>query len=177
MSKYFAFLRAINVGGHNVKMDALRILFEECGCTRVETFIASGNVFFETDSENSEELTRNIESHLLLELGYGVAVFLRTPEELNRILSHNPFADPGSASIYIAFLSRTPDGKAVEKLSSFNSGDNQFHIHGREVHWLCRTRFSDSTFSGAQLEKTLGMPATIRNLSTLQKMITKYSGL
>ena len=143
----------------------------------METFIASGNVIFETDSENTEELSRNIEAHLLSELGYGVAVFLRTPEELKGILSHKPFVDPGSASIYIAFLSRTPDEKAVEKLASFNSADNQFHIHGREVHWLCRTRFSDSAFSGAQLEKTLGMPATIRNLSTLQKMIIKYSGL
>ena len=177
MSKYFAFLRAINVGGHTIKMDALRILFEECGCTMVETFIASGNVIFETDSENSEELTRIIEAHLLSELGYGVAVFLRTPEELKGILSHKPFADPGSASIYIAFLSTTPDGKAVEKLSAFNTADNQFHIHGREVHWLCRTRFSDSVFSGAQLEKTMGMPATIRNSTTLQKMIIKYGGL
>lgn len=177
MSKYFAFLRAINVGGHTVKMDALCILFEECGCTRVETFIASGNVIFETDSGDTEDLSRNIEAYLLSKLGYGVAVFLRTPEEMAGILHHKAFVDPGSASIYIAFLSRTPDDKAVEKLSSFNTADNQFHIHGREVHWLCRTRFSDSAFSGALLEKTLGMPATIRNSSTLQKMIIKYNGL
>ena len=84
MSKYFAFLRAINVGGHTIKMEALRNLFEECGFTRVETFIASGNVIFETDSHNSEELTKIIEAHLLSELGFGVAVFLRTPRRVNR---------------------------------------------------------------------------------------------
>ena len=44
MPKYVALLRAINVGGHTVKMDRLRRLFEELGFKNVETFIASGNV-------------------------------------------------------------------------------------------------------------------------------------
>ena len=43
--RYAAFLRAINVGGHVVKMDQLRRLFESLGFSDVETFIASGNVF------------------------------------------------------------------------------------------------------------------------------------
>ena len=43
MTRYIAFLRAINVGGHTVKMDQLRALFEELGLSNVETFIASGN--------------------------------------------------------------------------------------------------------------------------------------
>ena len=47
MSRYVAFLRAINVGGHTVRMDALRRLFETWGGVNVETFISSGNVVFE----------------------------------------------------------------------------------------------------------------------------------
>ena len=47
MRRYVAFLRAINVGGHTVKMDRLRALFAELGHGGVETFIASGNVIFE----------------------------------------------------------------------------------------------------------------------------------
>jgi uncharacterized protein (DUF1697 family) len=46
MPKYVAFLRAINVGGHTVKMDHLRRLFEALGFTNVETFIASSDVVF-----------------------------------------------------------------------------------------------------------------------------------
>jgi len=41
MSKYVSFLRAINVGGHTVKMDHLRRLFEALGFANVETFIRS----------------------------------------------------------------------------------------------------------------------------------------
>jgi uncharacterized protein (DUF1697 family) len=48
MPKYIAFLRAINVGGHIVKMKDLRELFGSLGFTGVETVLASGNVVFET---------------------------------------------------------------------------------------------------------------------------------
>ncbi|MBK6427791.1 MAG: DUF1697 domain-containing protein [Blastocatellia bacterium] len=51
MSRYIAFLRAVNVGGRIVKMKAaLRSIFEELGYQQVSTFIASGNVIFETRS-------------------------------------------------------------------------------------------------------------------------------
>ena len=73
MPKYFAFLRAINVGGHTVKMDYLRALFEALGFANVETFIASGNVIFETKSKDTNALQREIEKHLHQALGYEVA--------------------------------------------------------------------------------------------------------
>ena len=52
MPRYIAFLRAINIGGHTVKMDDLRQLFESLQFTSVETFIASGNVIFKAGSDN-----------------------------------------------------------------------------------------------------------------------------
>ena len=56
--KYAAFLRAINVGGRVVKMDRLRTLFEAAGLRGVETFIASGNVVFESGRKNTGDLER-----------------------------------------------------------------------------------------------------------------------
>jgi uncharacterized protein (DUF1697 family) len=63
MPRYVAFLRAINVGGHIVKMDYLRSLFEELGFTNVETFIASGNVVFDSSYKNPASLEKKIEGH------------------------------------------------------------------------------------------------------------------
>ena len=51
MPRLIAFLRAINVGGHNVTMEKLRKQFEALGCEEVETFIASGNVIFTSPSK------------------------------------------------------------------------------------------------------------------------------
>jgi uncharacterized protein (DUF1697 family) len=49
MATYLAFLRGINVGGHNrMKMQELQELFESLGDTSVETYIQSGNVVFDT---------------------------------------------------------------------------------------------------------------------------------
>ena len=72
MTQYFAFLRAINVGGRVVKMDRLRQIFESLGFSGVETFIASGNVVFETSSNNVKTLERKIENALREALGYEV---------------------------------------------------------------------------------------------------------
>ena len=64
MQKYIAFLRAINVGGHTVKMDRLREIFETMGFSNVETFIASGNVIFETKSKDVDSLVKMIKKKL-----------------------------------------------------------------------------------------------------------------
>ncbi len=58
MPKYVAFLRAINVGGHVVKMDRLQRLFEDNGCVDVQTVIASGNVIFQSPSRSETALAR-----------------------------------------------------------------------------------------------------------------------
>ena len=64
VTRYVAFLRAINVGGHTVKMERLRELFAELGLANVETFIASGNVIFDAPSGDAGALERQIEQHL-----------------------------------------------------------------------------------------------------------------
>ena len=92
MPRLIAFLRAINVGGHTVKMDYLRQLFESMGFTGIETFIASGNVIFTSQAaDNPANLERAIESGLRLALGYEVATFIRTEAELAAIAAYSPF--------------------------------------------------------------------------------------
>ncbi len=51
MSTFAAFLGGINVGGHRVKNDELRLRFEGMGFQEVRTFRASGNVIFAFDSD------------------------------------------------------------------------------------------------------------------------------
>lgn len=91
--RYIAFLRGINVGGHNVKMERIRDLFTEVGLTNVRSYIASGNLFFDTPSEDRTALAKTIEEHLKTALGYEVPIFLRTIAELEAILEQDPFKD------------------------------------------------------------------------------------
>jgi len=91
MIRYIAFLRGINVGGHNVKMEHLRNIFTELGFSNVRSYITSGNVFFDTDTLDRRQLTSTIERRLEERLGYPVPAFLRTVSELEAILSQEPF--------------------------------------------------------------------------------------
>jgi len=179
MAKFIAFLRAINVGGHNVKMDQLRQLFEALGFANVETFIASGNVIFEAKSKDTNALQRRIEKHLHQALGYEVVTFLRTLEELDKVANHRPFAEsemkrPGN-TLYVGFIADSPAKAITQKVEGLVTEVDYLKVTGRELYWLLRTSFSDSKLSGAILERALGMKATIRNINTVQRILQKYS--
>ncbi len=178
MIRYIALLRAINVGGHKVKMDRLRKLFESLGLSNVETFIASGNVIFDSPAEDARTLEKQIEDYLRKSLGFEVATFVRSVSELEAIAGYRPFMPPAFSaegnSLYIAFLSDPPSGEAQQRLMAFRSEVDDFRVHGREVYWLCRKKMSESAFPGTLLEKTIGMPATMRNATTVKKLAAKY---
>ena len=177
MPRTIAFLRAINVGGHTVKMDALRRHFESLGFSNVETFIASGNVIFESPSKNAQTLETSIENKLRDALGYEVAAFLRTDAELAEVADYKPFQKPdleAAAAFNIAFLKEPLDDASTKKLMSLKTDIDDFHAHGREVYWLCRKKQSESTFSNAALEKALGVKSTLRGVNTIQKITAKY---
>ncbi len=52
---------------------------------------------------------------------------------------------------------------------------DDFRVHGREIHWLCRVGQSESDFSNAVFEKTTGVRATFRNINTVRKLAAKYA--
>ena len=176
MPKYVAFLRAINVGGHLVKMDYLRTLFEAIGFTNVETFIASGNVIFDAKSKSTLALEKKIEQHLFESLGYKVATFIRSVPEVAGIAAAKPFseAELKGNTLYIGFLTSEPADEATQELAKCANKLNDFVVAGREVFWLCRAKFSETDFSGARLEKILKLQTTLRNSNTAQRIAAKY---
>jgi uncharacterized protein (DUF1697 family) len=177
MQKYIAFLRAINVGGHTVKMDHLRGIFESMGFSNVKTFIASGNAIFESKSKDAYSLAKMIEKRLKESLGFEVDTFIRSDSELAGIADYKPFPAPKMDSVTalnVAFLSESLDDKSKKLLMALKSDIDDFHIHGREVYWLCLKKQSESNFSNAVLEKTLGRKSTLRGMNTVKKMAEKY---
>jgi uncharacterized protein (DUF1697 family) len=177
MPRYIAFLRAINVGGHNVKMDHLRGLFEGFGFDNVETFIASGNVIFETASKDTKALEGKIETGLKEALGYEVATFIRTDAEVTGVAQYRPFPQPvldAAGALNIAFMADPVDENQANKLMTLRTDIDDFHIHQREMYWLCKVKQSESTFSNASFEKALGIKATFRGVNTVKKLAAKY---
>ncbi len=179
MARYVAFLRAINVGGHVVKMEALRRLFEALDLSEVETVIASGNVIFDASSKSSKAIEKRIEDHLQSKLGYPVETFVRSPAELTAVATYKPFKSSDVAkahTLYIGFLDDAPAAAAQKKILALADDDEgDFHFHNRELYWLRRKQFSESKITGNKLERTLEMPTTLRNVTTVRKIAAKLA--
>lgn len=178
MPRTIALLRAINVGGHTVTMATLKSLFEALGLRSVETFIASGNVIFDTDRSPDAALEAVIADHLAAHLGFPVATFLRTDAELAAVAACRPFDAPAmaaAAAFNVGFVSSPLAPDEVAALASFRTDIDDFATAGREVYWLCRRKQSESTFSNAAFERALRRQATFRSLNTVARLAAKVA--
>ena len=177
MPRYVAFLRAINVGGHTVRMEDLRANFEHLGLSRVETYIASGNVIFETRATGVPALERKIEDRLKAALGHEVATFLRTVEEVADIARHEAFPEAAiktAGANCVGFLTQPLSREQAKLLTTFANSIDSFHLNGREIYWLSRVGQSESKFSNAVLEKALKIRATFRGIKTIRGLTAKF---
>ncbi|MFC5523869.1 DUF1697 domain-containing protein [Polaromonas jejuensis] len=178
MTQQIAFLRAINVGGHNVSMEALRAHFEALGLANVETFIAGGNVIFTAPAKKLPTLATAIEKHLHTALGYEVRTFIRSMPEVAAIARYQPFPASqleAAGTLNVAFLAEPLSAEAQKTLMSLKTDIDDFHVQGREVYWLCRKKQSESKFSNALLERALKLQATFRGINTLKRLAAKYA--
>ena len=177
MTRWVAFLRAINVGGHTVTMSRLRDLFGDLGLAGVETFIASGNVVFNARTTVAAPLERKIERQLHQALGYEVKTFLRTGEEVAAISAHAAFTRPQlrtAVSLNVGFLEAPLTAPGVRSLRSLRTEFDEFTVHGRELYWLSRRGQGKSTFSNVVFERTVGARITFRGLKTVSRLVAKY---
>ena len=179
MPRVFAFLRAINVGGRAVKMDELCEQFAHLGLKKVETFIASGNLVFESTAKALAQLEKKIEARLLKSFGYEIRTFLRTEADLVSIAQHKPFqasATKTATALNIGFVADPLTAASQKLLLSFKSEVDDFHVNGREIYWLCQIRQSESPFFRVPIEKKLNLAITFRNANTINRLVAKYIG-
>ncbi|MCL6597160.1 MAG: DUF1697 domain-containing protein [Alicyclobacillus macrosporangiidus] len=178
MTVYIALLRGVNVGGHNkIKMAELKRTFEWMGLGRVQTYIQSGNVLFESEEEDEDTLRRRLEREIGKVFGISTTVVLRTAREFERIVENCPFtkeelseaeASSEGECLYVSLLLKAPSQEGIEKLSAFRSERDEYRIKGREVYLLFRHGVRNSKLA-VNLDK-LDVPSTMRNWNTINKL-------
>jgi uncharacterized protein (DUF1697 family) len=178
MTNYIALLRGINVGGKNrMKMTDLKQMFEGMGLHQVQTYIQSGNVLFISDEEEAA-LRKRIEHEFKRVFGFPVIIVLRTAEELEQIIRNCPFSKEAiveaesmseAESLYVALLLQSPLPEDIERLTAYRSKNDEFRINGRDVFLLLQHSIRDSKL--ASNLHTLGVPMTVRNWKTINKLV------
>ena len=92
MTSFVALLRAVNVGGTGkLPMEDLRSLCADAGFTKVQTYIASGNVVF-TCRKSETQVKAVLEASLADYAGKKIGVFVRTAAEMADVSANNPFS-------------------------------------------------------------------------------------
>jgi len=77
-------------------------------------------------------------------------------------------------ALNVGFLADTLDDSAKQKLMSLRTEIDDFHVHRREIYWLCKKKQSESKVSNVAIEKSLGVKSTLRGVNTVNKLAEKY---
>jgi uncharacterized protein (DUF1697 family) len=173
MARYVAFLRAINVGGRVVKMDTLKKAFIRLGLTDVEAFIASGNIIFSSPVKDTAKLERRIEAQLEKDLGYEVATFVRTTDDVIAIAGYRAFAPTKvetAVALNVGFLGAPMSAEAKAALDKLVTDADLLHVNEREWYWLSQSRQSESVISNAAIERVLNARSTLRGMNTIIRL-------
>lgn len=168
MSKYAAFLRAVNVGGTGkLPMADLRRLCGEIGFTEIQTYIASGNVVFASD-EAKQAVRTALADTLQAYAGKPIPVFVRTAAELRRILDRNPFPASNPKHTVAILLDRKPPKDALAQ--AVGQADEKMGVGDREiyVHY-------GSGMARSKLRIPAATDGTARNMNTIAKMVELIS--
>lgn len=180
MNRYVAFLRGMNLGNRRIKNPELLKHFEAMGLEEVATFRASGNVVFaDPGGESEAKLQARVEGELDQRLGYDVAVFLRSFEEVAAIAAQEPFDAKAIAKSkgkpQVQLLPKKPSAAAKRKALALAGPDDEMAFEGRQLHWLPSTGLSETEVDLKQIDKALGK-GTMRTAGTIEQIAKKYCG-
>lgn len=169
MTAYVALLRAVNVGGTGkLPMADLRAIAQDLGLANVRTYIASGNLLFDSDLGEAE-LKAVLETRLEDYAGKPVAVMLRTSAEMAAILAANPFPDANGSRYLVYFLDNAPAANVIETAKGRQS--ERIALGRREifVDYGEAIRETKLKFAG---DKT----GTARNMNSVAKLFEMMGG-
>lgn len=172
MDVKIALLRGINVGGkRKILMADLRQLLEKIGFEHPKTYIQSGNVVFQSDSENSE-IAEKIEQSIAETYGFDVPVIVKSAKDFEKIVDENPFRESAAIeNLHLTFLKQKPSKSDVENIQNFTFSTDKFSLKGDYIYLYCEGPFHKTKLSNTFFEKKLSTGTTTRNWKTTLKLL------
>jgi uncharacterized protein (DUF1697 family) len=177
MPTFVVLLRAVNVGSTGkLPMADFRKLLADSNCSKVETYIQSGNAVVDAKC-SAPALAKSVAAALAKHMGAPVPVLVRSHPELERIIAANPFASEAAANgarVHAVFLSAAPSATkaaALEQVIAKNPARrDRYHLSGDTLYLDLPDGAADSKFTAQTVDRTLGVTATARNWNTVLKL-------
>ncbi len=176
MSKYVALLRGINVGGHKkILMADLRELLTNSGFVKVQTYIQSGNVVFESSEKDMLKLELLIHEAIKAQFGFEVPVLVKTTQDLQRIFNACPFSEEKKQASYFTMLHDCPNEDLIKVASEKVYEGEEYEIIDDCIYYYCEKGYGSAKFNMSLFERKLNTTATSRNYKTMVKLIAMSS--
>jgi uncharacterized protein (DUF1697 family) len=171
MTKFVAFLRAVNVGGRTVKMAELKTCLEKAGLKDVRTFIASGNVLF-NDHQDKAALKNLIEKVLEKQFSFIVEVLIMDVNQLGKLVKNIPkdWVNDKQMKCDVMMLWPGLDNPAVLRQLPYNPDIEDVKYVPGAVLW----RIDRGKATKSRMFKIVGTKVykqmTVRNPNTIRKI-------
>ena len=152
-------------------MSQLRDVLSKAGFGNVRTYIQSGNALVDSDLSAKEVETR-VHDLIKKHIGADLAVVARTGAQLKKVLDGNPFQIEHDISrVFFVLFAKPPSPQKVAELLANDFSPEKLAITRNTAYMFIPGTYGRDTLSGGFLEKKLGIPATMRNFNTINKLI------
>ena len=154
-------------------MKELAAVLEDSGLARVQTYIQSGNVVFQSKTKNAQQLAGEIGTAISHSHEFKPQVFVLSIQELRDAIDANPFPDGEGEpkSLHLIFLKSLPTSLDVQRLESLQSESERFKL-SETVFYLHAPDGIGRSKLAANVEKILGVASTARNWRTASTILS-----
>lgn len=174
MTRYVAFLRAVNVGTRTVAMSTAVSALAGLGLDEVSSVANSGNLLFTSIGKSADHEVA-IRARLEDEFGFEVTTFVRTAMQVRAMATAKPFGSIAAGHTHFVLLPLTRLTAAEKKAVDAMSNDHdQVVTRGRDVHWLIRSKSTETTLGPREWKRALpDNPSTARNATMIDRLVVK----
>lgn len=172
MNIFIALFRGINVGGHNkLPMQELVKTLAGLGFRKIETYIQSGNVVFESDETNQSALADKIRGAIERRHGFVPDVVVLRSDELTEAIESNPYpgAEDEPKTLHLFFMKSAPQKPDLLKLEEIKRENESYTLLGKVFYLHAPDGIGRSKLA-AGIEKALGVSVTSRNWRSVTKI-------
>jgi uncharacterized protein (DUF1697 family) len=160
---FVALLRAVNVGGTGkLPMADLKAIAEAAGFKRVRTYIASGNLVFDS-ALGEAAVKQTLEQALKRYAGKPVAVMVRTAAQMRAVLDGNPFPDKAANRTMAVFLDAPPPADTLDRVVAPDGEQVRLGLREIYIHY-------GEGMGQSKLKVPAAKAGTARNINTVAKL-------
>ncbi len=170
METYIAFLRGINVGGHNIiKMKLLEEVLSALKFVNIITYKQSGNIIFDSKESKNKTLQAKIEKAIKEGFDIEIPVLVLHKKEFKTVITGNPYDHKGDSTktaLYYILLFELLNTEQIEKLKLVQQNNN-WELTQNVIYLNCPEGYGNTKWNSNFFENKLKIVTTARNYQTM----------